>query len=77
MSEDRHGASDATSNLVAAAREAAREAIEAAFAAGRPAHEAGAGEDAGSTYRVWPDGRRERLESSTEQAQRLRSARTA
>jgi hypothetical protein len=77
MSEDRRGFSEAASKLAAGAREAAREAIEAAFAAGRPVHEAGTGDDADSTYRLWPDGRRERLESSPEQVQRSRSARTA
>jgi hypothetical protein len=77
MSDDRHEFSDAASKLVAGARDAAREAIDAAFAAGRPVHEAGTGADAGATYRVWPDGRRERLESSSERALRVRSARTA
>lgn len=77
MDENRRGISEATSRLAAGAREAAREAIQAAFAAGRPVHEAGEGYDADSTYRVWPDGRRERLESSAEKAQRARSARTA
>jgi hypothetical protein len=77
MGDDQGRFSDAATKLVAGAREAAREAIDAAFVAGRPVHEAGMGDDAESTYRVWPDGRRERLESSKEQAQRLRSARTA
>jgi len=77
MSEDGRRFSDTTVKLTALAREAAREAIDAAFEAGRPVHEAGEGGDSSSTYRVWPDGRRERSEPFTEKPQPSRQARTA
>ena len=77
MSDVPRGFSEPALRLTAAAREAAHEAIDAAFAAGRPVHETGTGSDAGSTYRVWPDGRRERIGPSTEQAPHSRTARIA
>jgi hypothetical protein len=76
MSEAPRGFSEAALRLTAEARKAASEAVDAAFAAGRPVHEAGTGPDAGSTYRVWPDGRRERVESA-EPAPPSRTARIA
>ena len=77
MSEETREFSEAAHRLASAGHTEAVKAIDAAFAAGRPVHEAGTGADAGSTYRVWPDGRRERIEPSAEQAQRPRAARTA
>jgi hypothetical protein len=77
MSEESRGFSEAARRLASAGQTEAAKAIDAAFAAGRPVHEAGTGADADSTYRVWPDGRRERIESSAGQAQRPRAARTA
>lgn len=77
MSDAQEGFTENAVRLTAAAREAAGEAIEAAFAAGRPVTEAGTGADAGSTYRVWPDGRRERIEPAKTQAERSRGSRIA
>jgi hypothetical protein len=77
MSEDPRGFSETALRLTAAARKAAMKAIGAAFAAGRPVHEAGTGSDAGSTYLVWPDGRRELVAPTADQAQSSRAARTA
>jgi hypothetical protein len=77
MTDDSRGFSEAAVRLTAEARKAAHAAIDAAFAAGRPVHEAGTGSDAGSTYRVWPDGRRELIEPSADQAQHSNPARTA
>jgi hypothetical protein len=69
--------SEAARRLASAGRTEASKAIDEAFAEGRPVHEAGTGADAASTYRVWPDGRRERIEPSTEQASPTRAARIA
>ncbi len=77
MIDPRDGFSEEAMRLTAAAREAADEAIQAAFAGGRPVTEAGTGADRDSTYRVWPDGRRERIESAAERARRLHGDRTA
>jgi len=77
MTEESGGFSEAARRLAAAGRTEAAKAIDAAFAAGRPVHEAGTGADANSTYRVWPDGRRERIEPSAEKAPLSRTARIA
>lgn len=77
MSDESSAFSETARRLASAGQAEAAKAIDAAFAAGRPVHEAGMGTDADSTYRVWPDGRRERIESSTEQAQPPRAARIA
>ncbi|HEX3465039.1 MAG TPA: hypothetical protein VHS78_13415 [Candidatus Elarobacter sp.] len=77
MSEESRGFSEAARRLAAAGRIEAKKAVDAAFAAGRPVHDAGTGEDAGVMYRVWPDGRRERVETSKEQTPHSRTARIA
>jgi hypothetical protein len=60
------GFSEETLRLAALAKESAARAISAAFAAGRPVHEAGTGAEAGQTFRVWPDGHRELVTSAHE-----------
>jgi hypothetical protein len=76
MTEESGGFSEAARRLAGAGRAEAERAIDAAFAAGRPVHEAGTGADAGATYRVWPDGRRERVGASAEETP-ARTARIA
>lgn len=77
MSDESRGFSDAAQRLASAARAEARKAVDAAFADGRPVHEAGTGLDSDAIYRVWPDGRRERIGPSAEQDQPSRPARIA
>jgi hypothetical protein len=59
MKPGSEGFSEETLRLAGLAKESAVRAISAAFEAGRPVHEAGTGLEAGQTFRVWPDGRRE------------------